>query len=182
MDFKKFFSKQPKATVEFNKAKKHIQNKARYNVVSYPNELMRERGQPETGSEDTVLEPYDRLRMLNLARNTVRNSSMINSILKQLQNNVVGTNGGKIILENDNEKKITKEFSKFTRNADYFDGLNLNSLLRIILTQGLIAGECALVFDDNLVSDSGKILLFEADEIGNVSEEEIKIRFGKNAV
>lgn len=122
--------------------------------------------------------------MLDLTRNAVRNSPTFNSILKQLDLNAVGTDGGKAIFDFENRSdalKIRDEFAKWTREADFYDGLNLNTVLKLILKTYIIGGDMVLVFDDGLVEDSGRIMAFEPDEIGNTTAEALEKHFGKYA-
>jgi hypothetical protein len=119
--------------------------------------------------------------MLDLARNATRNSSTFNGILKQFDLNVIGVNGGKAIfnLENsDTVKQIRESFASWTRDTDFYDGLNLNTLLKIILKTYILGGDMILLFDDGLIEDSGKIVLFEPDEIGDTTNEALKQHFG----
>lgn len=97
---------------------------------------------------------------------------------------MVGTNAGKIILSYKNEyinDILKKNFFYYTRNVDFYTGDNLNRMLKRILREYIIGGDCVLVFDDGLVEDSGKILLFEANEIVNVAAEEVEKRYGKGS-
>lgn len=116
--------------------------------------------------------------MLDLARNAARNSSTLTAILKQLDVNVIGTKGGKCITDN---YYLKDAFSAWTRNADFFDGLSLNTLLKLILKTQVLGGDVVLLFDDGLVEDSGKILLYEPDEIGNSTYTAVQQHYGKRA-
>jgi len=107
-----------------------VRNYARYRIVSGTDEWQREMGVPEFKPEDWVLNQYGRGKMLDLARNAARNSSTLASILKQLDVNVIGAKGGKCITD---DEAIKEEFSKWTREADFFDGLSFNSVLKLIL-------------------------------------------------
>lgn len=98
--------------------------------------------------------------------------------------NVVGSCGGKIILNYKNEginSALKQKFFAYTRNVDFFTGDSLNKLLKRALREYVIGGDCVLVFDDGLIEDSGKILLFESSEIVNTSDEAIKKHYGKYA-
>lgn len=157
---------------------------ARYKVVSGTDEWQREKGQIERFGEDYYLDANRRGRMLDLARNQARNSSTFNGILKQFDINVVGTKGGKCILnfnDNDYANVVKDEFAKWTRNADFFDGLNFNTMLKLILKTYIIGGDMVLLYDDGIVTDSGKLLIYEPDEIGNTTDEALAQRFGKYA-
>ena len=154
---------------------------ARYKIVSGSDQLQREQGVIEKKGEDDILDQIKRGKLLDLTRNAVRNNSMFNTILKQFDLQGVGTVGGKVIinLEDDKySKDVKKEFSKWTRNADFFDGLNLNTILKLVLKTEIIGGDLVILFDDNLINDSGRILIYEPDEIGDTDEKEVKKRYG----
>ena len=156
----------------------------RYKVVSGTDEWQREQGVTETHGEDNYLSQFRRGRMLDLTRNAARNSSTFNGILKQFDLNAVGTKGGKAIFNFDDielSRYCKQQFSKWTRDADFFDGLNFNTLLKLILKTYILGGDMVLLFDDGLVEDSGKILLYEPDEIGNTTETALALHYGKNA-
>lgn len=122
--------------------------------------------------------------MIDLARNQLRNSSTFNGILKQFDLNAVGTKGGKAIFgfeDRDKSDPIREEFAKWTRDADFFDGLSLNSMLKVILKTYMIGGDCVLLFDDGLIEDSGRVLLYEPDEIGDVAPDVLKKHYGAYA-
>lgn len=157
---------------------------ARYKIVSGTDEWQRDGGITETKNEDEILDFRKRGKLLDLTRNSVRNNPTFVTILKQFDLNAVGVNGGKAIITFKDEQfgqKVLKEFSNWTRNADFFDGLNLNTLLKIIVKTQLIGGDLICLFDDGLISDSGKVLIYEPDEIGNTDEKEIEKRYGKGA-
>lgn len=142
--------------------------------MSGTDEWQRERGIIEHHDEDEVLNVYGRGKMIDLARNATRNSSTFNGILKQFDLNVVGTNGGKAVFNFDNPdaaRRLRDSFASWTRDADFFDGLNLNTLLKIILKTYILGGDMVLLYDDGLIEDSGKLLIYEPDEIGSTTKE-----------
>lgn len=163
------------------KGVKALTSGPRYKIVSGTDEWQRERGMIEHRDEDEILNVYGRGKLLDLARNATRNSSTFNAILKQFDLNVVGTKGGKAIFNFDNADMIKDAFSKWTRNADFFDGLSLNTLLKLILKTYILGGDMVLMFDDGLIEDSGKIVVYEPDEIGSTTEEAIAQHYGPNA-
>ena len=161
-----------------------MQSGARYKLVSGTDEWQRERGMTEHLDEDEVLNVYGRGKMIDLARNATRNSSTFNGILKQFDLNVVGTNGGKAVFNLDNPdaaKRLRDSFASWTRDADFFDGLNLNTLLKIILKTYILGGDMVLLYDDGLIEDSGKLLIYEPDEIGSTTKEALAQHYGKSA-
>lgn len=163
---------------------KALQSGPRYKLVSGTDEWQRERGATERKNEDQILGAGGRGRMLDLARNAARNSSTFNGILKQLDLNVVGVDGGKAVFNFADQgaaRRTREAFAQWTRDVDFFDGLNLNTMLKIILKTYVLGGDMVLLFDDGLVEDSGKLLVYEPDEIGDTTEEALKRRYGAQA-
>ena len=81
----------------------------------------------------------------------------------------------------DDSTKIKNAFAKWTRDADFFDGLSFNTILKLILKTYVLGGDMVLMFDDGLVEDSGKLLIYEPDEIGNTTDEAIEQHYGEYA-
>ena len=153
----------------------------KYKLVEGTGELQRERGMVEFNGEDEILNAYARGKMLDLARNATRNSSTFSGILKQFDLNAIGTKGGKAIFDFENANQIKAQFSRWTRDADFFDGLSFNTILKLILKTYILGGDMVLVFDDGLIEDSGKLLIYEPDEIGSTTPEALVSHYGKNA-
>ena len=166
------------------KSVKALQSGARYKLVSGTDEWQRERGMIERKDEDAILDVYGRGKMIDLARNATRNSPTFNGILKQFDFNVVGVNGGKAVFnfaDSASAKKVRDAFANWTRDVDFFDGLNLNTILKVIMKTYILGGDMVLLYDDGLIEDSGKILLYEPDEIGNTTPDALKVNFGEYA-
>lgn len=160
------------------------QNRAKYNIVDGFGKSVIEQTNTETESEDQILSSCKRGKLLNATRNLVRNSSLFQTILGQLTTQVVSSCGGKVILNFQDaqiNKNLKKYFADFTRNADFFDGLTYNHVLKTILKEIVIGGDCVLLFDDGMIENSGKILIFESDEIVDVAPEVITRHYGKGA-
>ena len=177
-----------KAAKQTKKAQpvKVIRYKARgkYRVVDGIGQTMIEPSSPENRSEDEILDTTKRARLLDLTRNLVRNSSLFNTILGQMTTNVVSTCGGKVVLSLPNEqanKDLKSAFFGYTRNVDFYTGDTFNHLLKRVLREYVIGGDCVLVFDDGLIEDSGKVLVFESNEIVDVPQPEIEKRYGKGS-
>ena len=85
-------------------------------------------------------------------------------------------------LENEQTNKdLKKQFFRYTRNVDFYTGDTFNHLLKRTLREYVIGGDCVLLFDDGLVEDSGKVMLFESNEIVNVSPDVVESHYGKGA-
>ena len=168
-------------TSKISKAIKAMWYGPHYRLVQGTDILQRERGMVEFRTEDEILNAYGRGQMLDLARNATRNSSTFNGILKQFDLNAIGTKGGKAIFDFDNAEGIKSEFAKWTRDADFFDGLSFNTLLKLILKTYILGGDMVLMFDDGLIEDSGKLVIYEPDEIGSTTPEALAQHYGKLA-
>lgn len=161
-----------------------IKARGKYRIVDGPSQLMIEPSSADNRREDEVLDSNKRQKLLDLTRNLVRNSSLFNTILSQLQTNVVSTCGGKVVLSIPNEqanKDLKYAFFQYTRNVDFYTGDTFNHLLKRVLREYVIGGDCVLLFDDGLIEDSGKVLLFESNEIVDVTPEEVEKHYGKGA-
>lgn len=146
---------------------------AGYDIVSGPDQMLRRRGTIEFGGEDRALPFYNRLRMLNMARQGVRNGDSMRALMRQMELNVVGTVGGKATFafgEKDAQaaKDIRRAFAAWARHCEFSDGLSLSKLLQLVVDTKFVGGDMVLLFDDGLIEDSGKILAFEPDEIADV--------------
>ena len=78
-------------------------------------------------------------------------------------------------------KDIKRGFYQWTRNADFHLADGFNRMLKRVLREWVIGGDVVLLFDDGLVEDSGKVLVFESNEIVNVSQTVVEERYGKGA-
>lgn len=169
--------------VKSSKRFPRIKAKGRYKIVDGSSDMV-EKSSVDNRTEDEVLTPSKRARLLDLTRNLVRNSSLFNTILGQMTTNVVSTVGGKVVLSIPNDKankELMSIFSTYTRNVDFYTGDTMNHLLKRVLREYVIGGDVVLIFDDGLVEDSGKVLVFESNEIVNVSPIEVEKRYGKGS-
>ena len=158
--------------------------RGKYKIVDGYSQTMIEPSTADNRPEDEILTSYKRAKLLDLTRNLVRNSSLFNTILGQMTTNVVSTCGGKVILSmttEDTNRQLKQAFSQFTRNADFYTGDTFNRLLKRILREYVIGGDCVLLFDDGLIEDSGKVLMFESNEIVEVPPAVVEQHYGKGA-
>ena len=154
-----------------------------YKTVWGPDQVNRRWTSAETGDELAQVTASERNRLIALARNTERNSEHMEGILNQLANNVIGVEGGKAIFTfpagyEEQGKRIHRAFAEWAQEAEYFDDNGLQELLRLVLRTLYIGGDLALVYDDGLTrGDSGQIIAFEPDCIGNLEEGDFKSAF-----
>ena len=155
-----------------------------YKEVYGPDQLNRRWTSAETGDELQALTASERNRLIALARNTERNSEHMEGILQQLELNVIADVGGKAVFTWPEEyeaagERVKRAFARWASEAEYFDDASLQELLRLILRTLYIGGDLALVFDARITrGDSGQIITFEPDCIGNLAESDFKANFG----
>ena len=143
---------------------------------------LRERLYAETGGEECALTIDERNRLIALVRNLERNSEHVNGFLTQLDLNVVGTVGGKATFafppEYQESSKILRErFGSWARECEFIDGVPLQELLKLAVRTKYITGRAVLLFDDGIVCDSGKVIVFEGDAVAGISDAEFRRRF-----
>lgn len=130
----------------------------------------------EYGNEDTQLNTNSRYQIINLCREIERNTSAGKTLITQLKNNVIGTEG-KLqlnIKEKENAKKVNQWFNSiYAKNCDSKADQHLNDILKNILASVIREGDVLLVFDDFLKND-GKLIIYEADQLVEVQENEWK--------
>ena len=149
-----------------------------YRTVWGPDQINRRWTAAETGDELQQLTASERNRLIALARNTARNSEHMEGILTQLANNIIGVEGGKAIFTfpegyEAQQKAIHRAFAEWCQEAEYFDDQSLQDLLRLLLRTLYIGGDLVVVFDSRMTRrDSGQIITFEPDCVGNIADDE----------
>lgn len=151
-----------------------------YKVVHGPDQLNREWTTAEHEGETGQLTADERNRLIAFARNAARNSHHLEGALHQLEINVAGVEGGKAVFSfpagyEDAETVIREAFADWAQEAEYFDDASLQMALRWVLRTQMLGGDMALVFDwDVTAGDTGQIIAFEPDCIGNLSEADFR--------
>lgn len=155
-----------------------------YKVVRGSDQENRPLAIAETGDEFKQLTQSERNRLISFARKLVRNSDQMESILNQFEVQVVGPVGGKAVfdfgsdeLDDPTESALTEAFASWASHCEFFEDGSLNTLLKLALRTQLIGGDVVFVFDDDLVTDSGQIISFEPDCIGNIDAGEFDRTF-----
>ena len=145
-----------------------------YRTVHGPDQLNRPRISAETTGEVGQLTISERNRLVALARNAARNSDRLEGILHQIEINVVGVDGGKAVFEFPKgyeaaESKIKIAFANWAQEAEYFEDVDLQDVLKLALRTQMLGGDVVLVFDDDVTAAStGQIIAFEPDCVGDL--------------
>lgn len=145
-----------------------------YRTVHGPDQYNRPRISAETTGEVGQLTISERNRLVALARNAARNSERLEGILRQVELNVVGVNGGKAVFEfpkgyEKAQAKIEHEFANWAQEAEYFEDLDLQDVLSLALRTQMLGGDVVLVFDDDVTrASTGQVIAFEPDCVGDL--------------
>lgn len=145
----------------------------RYDAV----EANKNRRQPriETKSEDQTLDPRKRLLAHNIGRDLERNFAPARAIMHQFRVNVVGELGKLQVNTPDGEQAADWFNQVWARDCDYRDDTHWSTLLQNIVAACIREGDILAVFDDNLTAeDTGKLIIFEADQIAPLADGEFK--------
>jgi len=145
----------------------------RYDAVE-PN---RNRRQPriETKSEDQTLDPRKRLLAHNIGRDLERNFAPARAIMHQFRVNVVGSEGKIQVNTADGEAAAAWFNGVWARDCDYRDDVHWSTMLQNIVAACIREGDVLAVFDDDVTpEDTGRLIIFEADQIAPLSETEFK--------
>lgn len=148
-------------------------NRARYSVVAGDEKRLREAFLPETGNEEKALTANERNSLIAFARHLARNSEDMAALAEQFENNVIGVCGGKAFFNFPAEydaaaKTLLEAFASWAANCEFFSGDSLQFVLSQTLAAKLLTGRAVLLFDDGLINDSGKIVIFDGDTIADL--------------
>ena len=176
IDMRKF-----KSSKDYAEAKTAFQNGdrmkaasivAKYDVVDPRKDNgQRRKAEIEHHTEEKLLRPYDRLKLINLLRDAERNASLFRGMMLQLRLNAAGDIK---IQVNTNDAQFNEDAafffnSVFAKNCDFMGDLHLAEFCQNIVASRFREGDCLIVFDP-LREDSAKLLAFEADQFVNLEK------------
>lgn len=148
--------------------------------------IKRESVPVEKTGEDGILRAKGRSILVAAQRDAFRNTTFAPATALQLQIGVVGNEGGKLTFTTADKTfnaEAGREFRRWSRNFNFTDGSSLNETLQLLLIQLTHnGGDFIAVFDDGCLTGgygSGKVRIFEADEIKNITDEEFARIYGK---
>lgn len=139
----------------------------------------------EVDGENEINRQSDAIATLADARDYIRNNSFAQTILNQLQVNVVGTVGGRLSFSTADEsfnEAVNLAWARYSRNCGFSNSETWNRMLKdIVGCLFMNGGDTLLVFDDGQLTGgrgTGKVLAFESDQIANVPEAWFADRYG----
>ncbi len=164
------------ARIRHKSARRTAEVQNRYDVTSGMNAAgghVRRPSSVETGGEEAVLRPYERLKALSLVRDLMRNSAPIRGLARTMRVNIIGP-CGKLRFRDPDEwyNKAAKWFNgAWARAADFTDGSTWRECLQLAIHSLSFDGEFVVIFDDGLLSGgngTGRLCFFESDRICNL--------------
>lgn len=139
----------------------------------------------ERKSEDGILNAFKRSQLVATQRDSFRNTTFSPATALQLQINVVGTEGGRVSFTTRDavfNAEAGRDFRRWAKHCNFTDGASLNEILQLLLIQLTHnGGDFIAVFDDGCLTGgagSGKVRIFETDEIKNVSNAAFEKIYG----
>jgi capsid protein len=131
----------------------------------------------ERTDEAAIYKPSNRAKGSNVGRDLERNYSSARGIIHQFRMNVVGALG-KLQVNIDGGKEASDWFNGvWAKDCDFRDAMHFSTVCQNVIAAIMREGDMLAVFDDGLIDDSGKLLMWETDQIVPVSEELLKQRF-----
>lgn len=131
----------------------------------------------ETGAQG-LLRPYDRLHSLNLCRDVERNYSQAKSIIHQMKVNVIGPSPKAQVNTGDEFGREATEWLNgvWMKNCDFRQDRRFAKLAQLVVAAKAREGDLLVVFDDDMIEDTGQILFYESDMICDVSGLDAKFK------
>lgn len=137
----------------------------------------------EFGHEESVLKTRDRYEGIKFTRDLYRNSTACQSLVQQVANQVIGTEGGKCSVHTEDEQWNLEA-------ADYFNSrwskdcyarmpMRFNELLKFVLNGCMIDGFLGFAVDTFDLND-GKLWVWEADMFAEIEPKEWQQNAVKN--
>ena len=146
-----------------------VKVKAEYDILK--NTRLRKQARRETLPESGIYNQSKRALGVNIGRDLERNYSPARGILHQFRMNVVGSQG-KLQVNVPGGDNADSWFNEvWAKDCDFRDEIHWSMIGQNIVASVLREGDLCMVFDDNLIEDSGKLLTWESDQIVPLSAD-----------
>ena len=133
----------------------------------------------ETGDEETILSTWKRLQGLDLSRDLLRNDPATHGLAKTLRVQTIGDAGQLQFNDNTGDpwyEEAVAFWNEWARTADFIDGSTFREIQQLAVSSLAFEGDFVVVLDVGQLSTvppgSGKLCLFEADQIVNLAPED----------
>lgn len=111
----------------------------------------------------------------------MRSSSLLKSDILVLQDNVIGPQCDLMFFDKPEAwyREAERAWRRWSKHANFRDGTSLTELLDKILYSLLCEGDIVLLFDADELDDSGKLILFPADQICPLADSDFATAYGE---
>ena len=146
---------------------------ARYDAVEHTGN--RHRRLMDRGSEESEFRRYDRMYAISLGRDMHRNQAKFVALERQISRMVAGTVRAQV---NTTDKEWNQAAEYYFNHVFAPDCLltiprtHLSELCQQLVAALIREGDALVVFDDGLARNSGKLLVFEADQLVMMAESD----------
>lgn len=139
---------------------------AKYRAVEQTRQGVRARPPLEFGNEETILSQFDRLQAIAIGRDLERNSSKAITIVQQRKVLTCGKVKAQFNTAEETWNAAADRVfnSSFARDCWFSDAAHLETVAQWVEAALLREGDILVAFDDFLL-DTGKVILWEADQL-----------------
>lgn len=140
----------------------------KYRAIEQVRQGVRKRPPLEFGGEETILDGFDRMQAIAIGRDLERNSSKAITIVQQRKVLTCGKVKAQFNTGSDEwNSEASRVFnSTFARDCWLQDAAHLEQVAQWVEAALLREGDILIAFDDFLL-DSGKLMIWEADQLVN---------------
>ena len=151
---------------------------ARYDAVLVTGN--RRRRLMDRGSEESEFRKYDRMYAISLGRDMHRNQSKYVSLESSIGRMVAGIVHCQLNTPDDSWNKAAEKYFNGKFAPDCLLSIprtHLSELCQQLVASLIREGDALVVYDDGIAKNSGKLLVFEADQLVMMAEDDFKAEF-----
>lgn len=151
---------------------------ARYDAVLMTGN--RRRRLMDRGSEESEFRKYDRMYAISLGRDMHRNQSKYVALERIISRMTAGTVKCQVNTADKSWNRAAEEYFNHTFAPDCLltvPRTHLSELCQQLVASLIREGDALVVYDDGLARNSGKLLVFEADQLVMMAEDDFKAEF-----
>lgn len=174
--FKKIFGGKSRPSTGAGAALQRIY--ARYDAVLMTGN--RRRRLMDRGSEESEFRKYDRMYAISLGRDMHRNQSKYVSLESSIGRMVAGTVHCQLNTADDAWNKAAERYFNDKFAPDCLLAIprtHLSELCQQLVASLIREGDALVVYDDGLAKNSGKLIVFEADQLVMMAEDDFASEF-----
>lgn len=151
---------------------------ARYDAVRFTGN--RRRRLMDRGTEESEFRRYDRMYAISLGRDMHRNQSKYVALERMIARMTAGTVKCQLNTSDAAWNAVAEHYFNHTWAPDCLltvPRTHISELCQQLVSSLIREGDALVVFDDGLARNSGKLLVFEADQLVMMAEDDFKVAY-----